>query len=98
MARRTGLSLSYLHYIERDQTVPGVAKLEQIADALSLKRSERAELLRHREIAELRKAGVERPELAVLVNEYSGRISEDDLAYLMELVPQLASGKRTRRS
>lgn len=74
--------------------MPGQDKLERIADALALKRAERDELLRRRQVAELRKAGVERPELAVLLNEYSSRISDEDYAYLLELVPQLATGKR----
>jgi hypothetical protein len=74
--------------------VPGLDKLERIADALTLKRSERAELVRRRQVAELRRAGVERPELTVLLNEYSSRISDEDYAYLLELIPQLAAGER----
>lgn len=83
LARRTGLSLSYLHYVENDRTIPGVEKLELIGRHLELRPAEQAALLEERQLAELRRLGVTRPEFTVLINRIGDRLSEEEYAALL---------------
>lgn len=92
LARKTGLSLSYLHYVENDRTIPGLDKLELIAKRLGLSPAEKGALVEERQIAELRRLGVARPEVTILLNRLGDRISEEDYQRLLTEIAELASG------
>lgn len=66
----TGLSLSYLHYIENDRVLPGHDNLEKLAKGISDhagKKVSAKELLRERDRTELNRLGIGRNEAGLIL-------------------------------
>jgi transcriptional regulator with XRE-family HTH domain len=87
----TGLSLSYLHEIEKGNYLPGPENLRKIAVALG---EDPEQLLRERDRVQFERLGLD-PELSLLLKE-AGELSDDERSTLLRTYRNVLARRRTR--
>ena len=98
----TGLSLSYLHYIENDRVLPGHDNLKKIAKGVakdSGKRVSARDLIRERDRVELSRLGLDRnkAELTLLLKE-GGPVSDAARKQIEETIESVLTKERKAKS
>lgn len=98
----SGLSLSYLHYIENDQVLPGPDNLRKIAKAIeeaSRTPVSAEELIRERDRVELERMGFDanKAHLTLLLKE-RGPLDDSARATIEKAIDKVLSDPRSRGS
>lgn len=87
--RRSGLSMSYIYYVEKGRVTPGDDNLKRFAKALGVRQKDLFEDLQKARFAQ---QGVD-PDASVLLKEL-GDLSEEEKADLMTMLDTIAARRR----
>lgn len=90
LARKTGLSSSYLYYVENDEVLPSAEKLRQIVRAMG---GDPEPLVRMRDEVELSRLGIDAPTVLRLKEEF-GDLTDDEREAVVDVVREARSRRR----
>ena len=92
LREKTGLSTSYLHYVEHDEVLPSAGKLRTIVKTLG---GDPEPLVRLRDEIELRRLGADAKTVLLLREEF-GELTEDEREAVRGALRELRKKERRR--